>query len=205
MMVFWQARLVFLAVPKTGTQAYEAALGGSADIVIRHPPGLKHLNAKRFRRKWLPLLQAHSEHDLRTMAVIRDPLDWLGSWYRYRGRPALGGHANSTVGRSFDEFVTGYLARDRPDWANVGAQARFVSNDKGKLITDFLFTYEDPPTLCAFLSRRLGREVPEPARHNASPDAAMSLSPALEQRLRTERAEDFALHASVARGEHLPF
>ncbi|MHC0053916.1 gamma-glutamyl kinase [Actibacterium sp. D379-3] len=204
MMVFWKAGLVFLAVPKTGTQAYTAALGDMADMVVRHPPGLKHMAAQRFRRKLLPVLDPSGTADLRTMAVIRDPLDWLGSWYRYRGRPALNGQPNSTAGLSFDQFVAGYLAAEQPAWAGVGSQFRFVSNGQGKVITDFLFPYEDQDGLRHFLAARLGRDLAPPAEMNRSPDGITVLSPELETRLRSERAEDFALHAAVARGDHRP-
>ena len=42
MLVFWKARLVMLAVPKTGTSAYERALSPLAGMVVSDPPELKH-------------------------------------------------------------------------------------------------------------------------------------------------------------------
>ena len=42
MLVFWNKKLVFLSVPKTGTTAIEAALAPFADIVVSNPPELKH-------------------------------------------------------------------------------------------------------------------------------------------------------------------
>ena len=101
MLVFFKENLVFLAVPKTGTTAYETALRGRADIIYRKRPSLKHTPARKFVRVIAPYLD--SAHDLRpeTMAVIREPVDQMRSWYRYRQKPALDGAPNSTKGMSF--------------------------------------------------------------------------------------------------------
>ncbi|WP_212523289.1 gamma-glutamyl kinase [Actibacterium sp. MT2.3-13A] len=203
MMMFWKARLVMLAVPKTGTQAYEAALGAQADMVIRHPPGAKHVTAQGFRRRILPLLDPDESQRLETLAVIREPIDWLGSWYRYRGRPQLEGQPNSTAGRSFDEFVEAYLSPAPPAFARVGSQARFASNKAGKVIVDHLFAYEDQDGLRRFLEQRLGVAIEPPAR-NVSPSGQPTLAPAIEARLREVCAPDFTLHAKLRAGHARP-
>ena len=196
MLVFWKAGLVLLAVPKTGTQAYEALLAPQADVSMRHPPALKHMTAQKFRRQFLPMLGDNAPK-LQTVAVIREPLDWLGSWYRYRSRSQLDGHPNSTAGVSFEAFVEAYLQASPPEFARVGAQARFVSNGQGKVLVDHLFAFERPLGLRAFLSERLDREIPAPAPTNVSPRKELTLPDALKARLQAERAADFALHASL--------
>lgn len=198
MLIFWKARLAFLAVPKTGTHAYEAALGDKADIVMRHPQGMKHMGARKFRRKFEPILLEARDAPLEMLAVIREPVDWLGSWYRYRARPYLDGHKNSTAGMSFDKFVEDYLKEDTPAHAAIGSQARFVSDGKGQVIVDHLFPYEDQAGLRDFLSRKLDQPVPTPPTKNASPKADLELAPELALRLRTERPADFALHDAVS-------
>lgn len=203
MMLFWKARLVMLAVPKTGTQAYEAALGERADMVIRHPPGCKHVTAQGFRRKLLPFIDPGRRQGLETLAVIREPLDWLGSWYRYRSRPQLDGQPNSTAGRSFDEFVEAYLTPAPPPFARVGSQARFASNKAGKVIIDHLFAYEDQDSLRRFLEKRLRTEIAPPER-NVSPPGKLALDPEIEARLREICAPDFTLHARLRAGNARP-
>lgn len=200
MMVFWQAQLAMLAVPKTGTQAYEAALGGIADIVIRHPTNMKHMMARRFRNKFVPLLNDPAAESIETMAVIREPQDWLGSWYRYRRRPAARMAGNSTEGLSFDDFIAAYLSEDQPACARIGSQAKFVSSGAGHVIVDHLFAYDNQPGIRAFLADRLGVDV-APDRKNVSPIMPLSLSQELAARLRAERSEDFALYASLTKRE----
>ncbi|MCV2881242.1 gamma-glutamyl kinase [Actibacterium sp. XHP0104] len=201
MMVFWKARLAFLAVPKTGTHAYDAILSDKADIAMRHPPSAKHMNAQRFRRRMAPLISPTAAETIETLAVIREPLGWLGSWYRYRQRPELDGQLNSTAGYSFEEFVEGYLSHPRPAFARVGSQAQFVSDATGRIIVDHLFAYEDQTALRAFLAERLGFDVPEPPRLNVSSvKSDLSLPPALLERLQHDCAADFDLHRKLSGG-----
>ncbi|MEQ3626475.1 MAG: gamma-glutamyl kinase [Celeribacter sp.] len=196
MMIFWQARLAVLAVPKTGTQALESALGDRADLVIRHPPGLKHLRVRGFQQKIAPLFADDGRAPLETMALIREPRDWLGSWYRYRARPALDGKANSTKGMSFAEFVTTYLADEQPAPARVGRQSKFLRAGGKAIGVDHLFAYERFDTAIAFLETRLKRQIALPAR-NVSPARPLDLPGPLEAQLAETLAEDFALHSKV--------
>ncbi|MFT7107526.1 MAG: hypothetical protein ACJAVT_002050 [Yoonia sp.] len=42
------------------------------------------------------------------MAIVRNPIDWLGSWYCYRTREDLIGHENCTRDISFNDFALEY-------------------------------------------------------------------------------------------------
>ena len=88
MLVFWRQRLVFLATPKTGSTAIEAALGAAGGgVVIQRPPQLKHTTVQRYRRFVAPYLgDCVKGETFAVIALMREPLDWLGSWYRYRQR-----------------------------------------------------------------------------------------------------------------------
>lgn len=98
MLVFWKENLVFLAVPKTGTTAIEGALSPKAAMVLRDPPQIKHAPLYRYGRFLQPMFEKAGGKNPETIAVIRDPVEWLSSWYRYRNRHALVGHKNSTRG-----------------------------------------------------------------------------------------------------------
>lgn len=192
MLLFWKAKLVLLAVPKTGTTALEAALLPHADAAILNPPEKKHVTARRWRNQLAPFFENRGSQPLATMTIIREPRDWLGSWYRYRARPEIAGSPNSTADMDFAQFVEGWLCDPEPDYARVGRQSRFVSNAEGKCITDHLFRYEEMEKAVSFLEARLGITL-DLARRNVSSRADLSLPPALEARLRAEAAADFAL------------
>jgi len=199
MLVFWREKLVLLALPKTGTSALEAALRERADAVLENPPGLKHVPLFRYNRFLKPLFSViEPDTKFETMALVREPISWLGSWYRYRRRDALIGDPNSTRSLTFDAFVEGYLADPRPGFAEVGSPRRFVSNGQGKVAVRHLFQYEQLDKAAAFLQERLGHSISLEQR-NVSPNAHTELSAALEARVREELAPEFELWERAAR------
>lgn len=197
MLVFWEARLVFLATPKTGSSAIEAALADHAALTILRPPLLKHTTVHRHHRFIGPFLKQSSGHDFAVCALIRQPEDWLGSWFRYRQRPDTKA-GNGTVGMTFNDFVTGWCSDPQPQVAAVGSQAKFLQARQGMGV-DHLFRYEDMDRFTAFLASRLGRAVQLP-RVNVSPEAATPLSDGVRAMLRKAAARDFAMHAAAEGG-----
>lgn len=195
MLVFSKARLVFLSVPKTGTTAYEAALRDKADLVLSGPPALKHASLHRYQRFIMPMYTTVLQSDMDVIAVIREPVSWLGSWYRYRTRAQLDGHANSTAHISFTEFVEACCAPKPPAFAQIGSQARFLQPARDKRGIDHLFSYEQPETLHRFLSDRLGG-VPEIPTLNVSPDGDLALDSRVTNQMRKTYSGDFALYDS---------
>lgn len=193
MLVFWEKNLVYLAVPKTGTTAFAAALDPIADIAWRQPPALKHSHAYRFHTFVRPALDRVERKSWDLMAVIRHPTSWLGSWYRYRQRDALKGTDRFTKGLDFETFVGNYLSPDPPEHAKVGRQSFMVLADGGKPLVTHLFAYEQQAEIRAFLEQRLECNL-SISRHNTSPKASDALSPGMTQRLERERQEEFALH-----------
>lgn len=194
MLVFWDQRLAFLATPKTGSTAIAAALESLAAVSIQRPPILKHTTVHRYRRFVGPYLAAASKAEFTLVALMRDPRDWLGSWYRFRQRDDTQPE-KSTRGMSFDEFVQAWCRDPQPEFAAVGSQGRFLRPRRGEGV-DRLFRYEDIGGFVEFLEDRLGCEILLP-RLNVSPVGTTDLSAATETLLRTVAAEDFALHATL--------
>lgn len=190
MLVFWKARLVLLAVPKTGTSAYEAALAPHAALVVRDPPQLKHAPVYRYNRFFRPMLEKMGADRMDVMAVIREPVSWLGSWYRYRQRPFLDGRPTSTKGMSFDAFCTDYCRTTRPPHADVGSQAKFVEPRPNGTAVTHLFKYENQAGLIGFLEDRLQVTLDLP-RTNVSPGADLALASETRTTLKQVCAADF--------------
>ncbi|MFW2587327.1 gamma-glutamyl kinase [Sagittula sp. SSi028] len=192
MLVFWKQRLVMLAVPKTGTSAYAVALADQASMVVNDPPELKHAPVYRYNRFFRPMFEKVGGEDLELLAVIREPVSWLGSWYRYRQRGFLEGKRTSTRGMSFDAFCRAYASDDRPPFANVGSQAKFVEPRPNGVSVSHLFKYENQAGLLAFLEQRLGCTIDLP-RENVSPHRGdLELSADTRALLHDYCAEDFA-------------
>ncbi|MEW2913556.1 gamma-glutamyl kinase [Leisingera sp. JC11] len=196
MMIFFKERLALLSVPKTGTTAFQAALRDRADLVISDPPELKHAPLYRYNRWIRPMYEKVCGAELEVAAVMREPVSWLGSWYRYRQRPALDGKPNSTRDVSFDDFLHAYCKGKPPAFANVGSQAKFLEAQPNGCKVSHLFRYEDPDALKRFLEERLDTEI-RLERKNVSPQADLTLSPNAEARIRRKRAEEFELYGTI--------
>ncbi|NJS38294.1 MAG: hypothetical protein HC783_03950 [Rhodobacteraceae bacterium] len=194
MLVFWEQRLAFLATPKTGSTAIAAALESLAAVSIQRPPLLKHTTVHRYRRFVGPYLEAASKDSFTLVALMREPRDWLGSWYRFRQREETD-PARSTRDMSFDDFVRAWCQDPRPAFADVGSQEKFLRPRQGVGV-DRLFRYEEIDTFVAFLEDRLDCEVILP-RLNVSPPGATDLSPATEALLQEVAAEDFTLYRTL--------
>ena len=196
MMIFFKERLALLSVPKTGTTAFQAALRNRADLVISDPPELKHAPLYRYNRWIRPMVEKVCGAELEVAAVMREPVSWLGSWYRYRQRPALDGNPNSTKDVSFDDFLHAYCKGKPPAFANVGSQAKFLEPQPNGCKVSHLFRYEDQDALKQFLELRLDVEI-RLERKNVSPQASLTLSPEAQNHVRRKRAAEFELYDSI--------
>lgn len=195
MLVFYEARLVILATPKTGSTAIAFALDSLTALSVQRPPALKHTDVARFHRFLRPYLETAAGAPFTVVALMREPRDWLGSWYRYRQREDIADHAKSTSGLSFDTFVNAWCDTPRPAFADVGTQAQFLAPSDGAR-ADRIFRYEDIDSFIAFLEERLDFQIHLP-RLNVSPKASLDLAPATEERLRRAAEADLLLYATL--------
>lgn len=195
MLVFWEQKLVILATPKTGSTAIQASLESMATMAIQRPPVLKHTSVARYHRFIAPYLEAASGSSFTVVALMREPRDWLGSWFRYRQRDDIPDQARSTLGMDFDAFVRGWCDVPQPAFAAVGSQARFLA-PKGEKGLDHLFRYEEIDQFVTFLEDRLDCEIILP-RLNVSPHAALDLAPETEALLHKTAARDLALYDTL--------
>ena len=192
MLIFSRYNLVLLVVPKTGSTALEVALGQEANGRFGNPPELKHLPLYRYNRFVRPLVQRTTGQDPETFALIREPISWLRSWYRYRARNSMAGLPTSTYHISFDQFVHDAMSDNPPPFAQIGCQTRFLSpGGSGGPITH-LFQYEQMDLACKFLENRLELEFDLPWLNQAASGPA-PLDPDLEARYRRRNAGEFQL------------
>ncbi|SLN09831.1 sulfotransferase family 2 domain-containing protein [Ruegeria meonggei] len=193
MLVFYKERLAFLAVPKTGSTAYHSALRDRADFVVTGPPDLKHAPVRRYDRFFQNIFRKMHDTEMEIMAVVREPIDWLGSWYRFRSRPDRIGHPHSTHDLSFDEFVQAYMQNPRPDFADVGSQSQFFRTRSNGAGASHVFKYENQDKILAFLQDRLNMQI-DLQQENVSPQRDLSLTPRTERAFRKRHAAEFTCH-----------
>lgn len=208
MIFLYRARLVILSQPKTGTTALERALAQRAAMALNGPPEMKHISYRGFMKTVAPMLESQAgmkRGDYFVVATMREPIDWLGSWYRYRTREKLTKSdnprsTNYTGSISFDEFVREVCASgdDKPAYARVKTPSWVSLAHTDCVGVDRLFPYEDSKGLLDLIRERSGRPV-EPEQRNVSPRMEISLTPETTALVREKFAFDFDLHASLQR------
>lgn len=198
MLVFWDQRLVFLATPKAGSTAVESALDPLASFSMQRPEAMKHLSAADYHAHLAPLLRLRGGDDFTTVALMREPVSWMQSWYRFRLRDDRDDPDHPMIGRSFEAFVADYLADAPPPHAQLGSQSDFLTDGSGQLLVDRLFRYEDIDDFVHFLEDRLDCIITLP-RVNVPPAVNVGLSDPARDRLRARLQDDLRLYDSIPR------
>ncbi len=196
MLVFCKPRTVVLAVPKTGTTALETAFACHADFAARTRSQKKHMPAAQYRRTIDPWVQIACGGPAEVIAVFREPLDQLHSWYRYRQRLART-HPRSTRGMTFEQFMVQHLAPAPPPPARIPQQSGLVIYRSGGLAVDTLYRYDDFDALADELARRLGVEARVPRLNVSRRREQSDLSPATRRRFEAAYEPDYEIYESL--------
>ncbi|MDO5705727.1 MAG: hypothetical protein Q4G49_11750 [Paracoccus sp. (in: a-proteobacteria)] len=194
MLIFWNPRLAFLATPKAGSFAVEAALEPLSCAAMMRPAKLKHTDLTRWRAHVGPWLAEAAGGPFTTVALMREPVDWLRSWYRFRLRDDLDDPAHAMHGVSFAEFARAYTDPDSPVRRDTRSQSEFLTD--GDARPDRIFRYEDMPAFISYLEDRLDCVIELP-RVNVPPAVDVDLTAAEEATLRAAMAQDLRLYDSL--------
>lgn len=161
-------------MPKCASQAVENMLRPYCGIALLGLPEVRHTTFIEYARFIKPYLKKKAGIDtLETICLVREPLSWLHSWYRYRSRCELRNtshpkHKNSTAHIQFSEFVEAYLRPSLPPFTQVHSQFHYLKDEKGGIGVDTVFLYEDLADLVTYMSHKIGRQL-RLSRINVSP------------------------------------
>lgn len=194
MLIFWEQRLVFLATPKAGSTAIEMALESLASAALQRPGALKHTDIGTYRRFVGPWLAAQTGHDFTTVALMREPVDWLRSWYRFKLRDDDDDPDHGMHGVSFADFAARYAGDGGPHDLGIGSQHAFLTD--GAAQVDRIFRYEQIDSFVDFLEGRLDCAIELP-RINVPPSVDVHLADPAEAALRQAMAPDLALYHAI--------
>lgn len=193
MMIFIQKSIVLFATPKTGSTSFHNALAAKAEICFAKTGFYKHISPRRFDQTFKSFIETISPAPLTKIAVVREPIEWLHSWYRYRSRDSALGSQASTSDISFDQFVEAYLGDNRPAFANIASQSKFLTTESSELAVDQLWSFTALNDLALFLSLQIGHEFTLPSA-NVSPKLTFELSPENHKALESHFKLDYALY-----------
>lgn len=194
MLIFYERHLVFLATPKTASTAIGVALESLACLSVQRPPALKHADISTYHKYIAPWLQQTNSDPFTTIAMMREPVDWLRSWYRFHLRDRHQDMDDDPSAPSFEDFVTRYLADPASLTMGLGTQSNFLVKDGHKV--QRIFRYEAMEDFTDFLDEHLDCHISLP-RLNVPPSVDVSLSPALMNDLEKALEKDIALYQSL--------
>lgn len=143
MLISFQKKFIFVANTKTASSSIEAALAPYSDIFLSQDPWEKHQSIYDFSQHNLRLLQSdgHRFEDFFIFGVMRDPIEWIHSWFRYRKGNKV--ESPLSYNLSFQDFW------NKKDW-NIQRQngRKFLQSDlflapDGRVMTDMILPYHN--------------------------------------------------------------
>ncbi|MDQ9172263.1 sulfotransferase family 2 domain-containing protein [Oxalobacteraceae bacterium R-40] len=202
MLISFSKRFLFIANTKTASTTIERNLRRHADISISATRLGKHMSYSQVLKnfKFVFRKSGAAADEYFRFGVIREPVDWVVSWYNYRHRDQLMSNSakmkKSTHGITFEEFVFEMMKpANRGKFAHIGNQlAKFTAND-GSLGVDYLIPLSRVETELQIIATELGIKKAFPKEKksaNASPRVigVNDVTPEIASKLRTYFAED---------------
>ncbi len=201
MMISTKLGFGFVCVPKCASTSVEAYIRKSCNIICSGEPPLKHLSYREYEQGLMPLLAQKGFGDIRMFAVLRQPVDWVRSWYTFRARkvltdPAHPHHRNYTGDIGFEQFVEAVVS-DRPaSYARIRSQWHYLQNGAGELGVTTLFAVDNvAEKLPAFMAELGVADPGEMPVRNRSPEGARApISDDVVRMIETHFARDLELY-----------
>ena len=186
MLIFVNQGLIVYSVPKTGSTSIEKAIGKGASIKLSGTGdnGLKHINSRKFNKWSRTLRREFPNQQFVSCCVIREPLDRLKSWYRYKSRDTLKNQKRYVGNITFEEYLNNLCDKIEKKSTRyyLNSLSRFLIS-RDKINVDRIFPYEKIEQFTDFLSLKLNKEIILP-RKNVSPEISSSKLQVSEETLK---------------------
>jgi hypothetical protein len=131
MIIDYYNKIIFIAIPKTGTTSTEAFM----EKVLSSNSKIYNYNRKSNLSKHSSALEikryVNNYDEFKKIAVVRNPYDWYVSWYTYRKRKNSNFKTNNMT---FLEYIGKSNHREIMD---------FILDENGNLLVDYIVRYED--------------------------------------------------------------
>lgn len=195
MLVSLKKNITFLAMPKTASTSIETALAPHCPIIFGKNPVIKHISYRRYDRFIVPYLDEIGHPSIDTTCLIREPISWLFSWYKYRSRPNIVDPTKSTADMTFDEFAIGYIG-DFEDFPSFGRQSQFLADRSGIPSVKYVFRYENMQSYIQFLEGRFSEKF-SIGTENVSPIREFELSSYMRSKLEQFLSSEYEIYETA--------
>ncbi len=198
MRVCFRYGFTFLCMPKCASTSIEKALEPYSQLSTNSHTGLKHTNYRKYRKYIQPFI---NQGGIEVVCLMREPISWLHSWYRFRTREAIANpqhrNHNSYCGHiTFQKWVEEYLSETPLKYAKVGIQKSFLVNSKAEIGVDKIFKYENLEGIVNYFEKKIGKKLSIPTM-NTSPEISYILDKDTEKRLKEFLKDDYEIYNSL--------
>ncbi|SDE59363.1 sulfotransferase family 2 domain-containing protein [Ruegeria marina] len=194
MQIGFGKKFIFVANTKTASTSIEAALMRYSDIVRAGDPRRKHTSLYEGIRTY-PVVFRNPHHRPESyfkFGVMRDPIEWIGSWYRYRSGNKV--ESPLPADMSFADFWA------RADWnirfgnGQKHLQRNMFTTPDGDLLADVIIPYHKVSEMFAEICTLLKIDDPLPRKNVSQRTDTGWIPQDLLEEMRTFYAEDYALY-----------
>lgn len=161
MIINFDHKLAFVCTTKCASTSIEKFMRKGERIELTGSPQMKHKDAIFFKKKIKPFLTtAFPDSEFVSFALIREPIFWLMSWWKYRQRPNAPENVK-TNNISFNDYVLDFMKPidQRLPSSKLKYPRNWIIDDDGFVVVDKVFTVDKIEELEAFLTRQTGSEV----------------------------------------------
>ncbi|WP_137123720.1 hypothetical protein [Roseomonas sp. HF4] len=205
MMASLRFGFIVLSMPKCASSSLQQTLTPVCDV--RFKDHMKHVDLGFVETFVLPMLgarRAPQPYAPRIFCLMRDPIDWLHSWYRYSwdadGRPSARGGYGDAVFADFAAFLDAYFSDRPPRVGGVLRQSDFIRSRGGALGRVELFRFEDHARLLATLEGLCGQDLPLKVTNQSRPKRPEDFSGIDLIGLRRRLADEYAIYNAIPAG-----
>lgn len=186
---------VFLCMPKCASTSIEKALAPYSQLSTNDDVDLKHADYRRYSKFIKPFIK---KKDIEIVCLMREPISWLHSWYRFRSREAIKdpkhkNHRNYCGNITFQKYIEDYLSDTPSSYANIGFQKGFLVGKNGEIGIDKIFKYENIEKIIEYFEQKIGKSLEMPML-NISPGIDYNLDAELEIRLKEFLKSDYEIY-----------
>lgn len=157
MLISVKRRFVFVSNTKSASTSIETVLLPFCEIGRDGTPDRKHTWMADAVREYAFLFErpGFEPNTFFKFGVLRDPVDWIMSWYRYRKGNQVAAPLPASM--TFEQFwEMGDWNKIIPDTVEKRLQSQFFLGKDGKQLVDFIIPYTAIAETFPILSRSLG-------------------------------------------------
>lgn len=193
MLISVEKKFIFVANTKAASSSVEHLLLPYSDICCLGTPKRKHIPMKQVLKRYPFLFEqpAYAPNKFFRFGVMRHPLDWIKSWYRYR--------KGNKVENPLDADMNFSAFWNQKDWNIIRAnghkylQRQMFCSNQGELLMDVIIPHHRLSEMLPPIFEHLGIDAPLVQKNKSVLRDAETIDEPLHSEIMEFYARDFQL------------